>query len=264
MALYGISQEGSDSMRKLSDDLLSSSAGLADANRALKQNISTCMGELGVYGTEIWALALQLDGLLQDKVESFELLAQQARIKADEILELIGFSSSSGVGSNSANTQGASSSYHRTSESIEGIAGWIKEVNPNYHSPFLPPGKNPFHVNCGSCAFAVESRLLGTDSSAVASADNIGTDAGMEAATGKKCVYMSPESIEQKLRSIGAGAHLIVGINRHPTPMGKPQSGHWFNVYFDGNQIYTIDGQSGSILDWPHDYIDVSEWCAMV
>lgn len=96
MALYGISQEGYDSMRKLADDLLSSSAGLSNANRALKQNICTCMDELGVYGTEIWALTLQLDGLLQDKVESIELLAHNAQTKADEILEIIGVSIGSG------------------------------------------------------------------------------------------------------------------------------------------------------------------------
>lgn len=85
----------------------------------------------------------------------------------------------------------------------------------------------------------------------------------MEQATGKSCVYMSPQDIENKLRSMGAGAHLIVGINRR-LPDGRPISGHWFNVLYDGNRIYTLDGQSGSIYDWPHDYGCVSEWCALV
>ena len=63
----------------------------------------------------------------------------------------------------------------------------------------------------------------------------------------------------------GHGARIIhVGINRKRTPLGKPQAGHWFNAYYDGQNIYTIDGQSGEILDWPYDYGDISEWCAMV
>ena len=86
----------------------------------------------------------------------------------------------------------------------------------------------------------------------------------MELATGKKCVYMSTQDIEKILRDKGAGSHLIVGINRHPTPSGKRQSGHWFNVFFDGNEIYTIEGQSGNVYGFPHDYGDISEWCALI
>lgn len=81
----------------------------------------------------------------------------------------------------------------------------------------------------------------------------------METATGKKCVYMSVSQIADKLKSMGAGSHLIVGINRTG---GRP--GHWFNVFFDGEKIYTIDGQSGNILNFPYDYQFISEWCAMI
>ena len=89
------------------------------------------------------------------------------------------------------------------------------------------------------------------------------TDEGMEQATGKKCVYMSVDKIAEHLRGMGAGSHLIVGINRRG-PDGKPMTGHWFNAFYDGEKIYTIDGQSGEIMDWPHDYGHVSEWCALV
>lgn len=85
----------------------------------------------------------------------------------------------------------------------------------------------------------------------------------MERATGKICVYMSIGDIEDKLKSMGAGSHLIVGINRQH-PDGTPMKGHWFNAFYDGEQIYTIEGQAGKILEWPHDYGNVSEWCAMV
>lgn len=146
---------------------------------------------------------------------------------------------------------------------LDDASKWIADVNPNFYDPFILPSKNPYHVNCGSCAFAVDTRLSGGDD-LVATQKNIGTDRTMEIATGKKCVYMPLESIEDYLRNQGAGSHLIVGINRGPAQNGCPQSGHWFNAFFDGVNFHTIDGQSGEILEWPYDYGDVTEWCALV
>lgn len=145
---------------------------------------------------------------------------------------------------------------------IKTITGWLGKINPNYNNPFMPI-RNPYRVNCGSCAYAVMERLDG-DSEAVASKTNIGTDAAMEQATGKTCQYMSVQDIEEHLKSQGAGSHLIVGINRQPTPEGVNRAGHWFNAYYDGERIYTVDGQSGNVYDWPHDYRYVSEWCALI
>ncbi len=164
------------------------------------------------------------------------------------------------------NSNAASSSRTSNVATIESIKNWIGEVNPNYYRGdlFSPGDGNPYEENCGSCAYAVESRLSGRNTSAVASACNIGTDAAMEDATGRMCVYMSVSEIEQHLISMGAGSHLIVGINRHRTPTGQPQAGHWFNAYYDGNRIYTLDGQDGSVNGWPYDYGDVSEWCALI
>ena len=146
---------------------------------------------------------------------------------------------------------------------MQGIQSWLGDVNPRYHDPFLPPQNNPYHVNCGSCAFSVYQRLNGGDSTAVASHVNIGRDEEMERVTGKRCTYMSVADIEKILISGGPGTNLIVGINRR-LPSGRTISGHWFNAVYDGEKIYTIDGQSGEILDWPHDYGYVSEWCALV
>lgn len=144
------------------------------------------------------------------------------------------------------------------SNSVQAISQWITEINPHYGNPFFPQSR----VNCGSCALAVERRLNG-DQTAAASLTNIGTDAGMEQATGKTCTYMPVGDIERTLKEMGAGSHLIVGINRRH-PDGRPISGHWFNAFYDGTTIYTIDGQSGKIMEWPHDYGYVSEWCAMI
>lgn len=259
MAKYAISQEGADAMRRLSIDITSSIEGIEQSTATLKSQIMGYMDELGVYGLDIWAMTLQIDGILEDKKDALVGLAEKVSQKSDEIMELIGLNSSS---SSSGYSSASGPSVGGVQEITE-IAGWLKEINPNFHNPFLPPRKNPYHVNCGSCAFAVESRFLGRDD-AVASAQNIGTDAGMESATGKRCAYMSPTDIEQILMNKGPGSHLICGINRHPTPFGRTQAGHWFNAYYDGNKVYTIDGQSGKVYDWPHDYGNVSEWCALV
>ena len=160
-------------------------------------------------------------------------------------------STMSGGGSNSKNEQSSTNT-------ISSIAGWVKSINPNY-SKFIPNSTS----NCGSCAFAVEKRLNGESSAQASIIDSeiapLKTDGGMETATGKKCVYMPVTQIEEKLRSMGTGSHLIVGINRTGGRVG-----HWFNVFYDGKKIYTIDGQSGSIFGFPHDYGHISEWCAMI
>ena len=151
-------------------------------------------------------------------------------------------------------------------ESIDSIQNWIADVNPNYYNSSLPNQK-AYHCNCGSCAFAVEQRLSGANLTMQASSQNIPTDDLMEKATGKKCKYMSVEQIEKRLIAAGPGSHLIIGINRKPIVIGGKkinQPGHWFNAYYDGKKIYTIEGQSGNVYDWPHDYGDISEWCALV
>lgn len=164
------------------------------------------------------------------------------------------------VGHNSDSSNGTPSI-----ETIESISRWVKDINPNYN-PYSPK-YHAYSVNCGSCAFAVEQRLSGKDRAHVASNKNISTDRKMERATGRKCVYMPVEEISQRLIQAGAGSHLIVGINREPIMIdGKKvaRSGHWFNAYYDGNRIYTIEGQSGNIYEWPHDYGGISEWCALI
>lgn len=84
----------------------------------------------------------------------------------------------------------------------------------------------------------------------------------MEQATGKTCTYMDPGDIASRLIQQGPGSHCIAGINRK-LPNGKRIAGHWFNVFYDGNKVYTLDGQSGKVMEFPHDYGNVSEWCAL-
>ena len=262
MAKFAISQEGADGMQRLSENIFKTINGLKESTSKLKSDISINLDDLGTYGVEIWTLILRIDGIVEDKVDSFTYLAEKAAKQSENILEMIGLGLESVAPSGNV-VSSCPGEQCSNNHSLEKIESWIKEINPNYHNPFIPPWNNPYHVNCGSCAYAVDSRLSGREE-IIASKHNIGTDAAMEAATGKKCVYMSESDIERKLISMGPGSHLICGINRKPTPSGKPQSGHWFNAFYDGNKVYTIDGQSGEIFDWPHDYNDVAEWCALV
>ena len=150
-------------------------------------------------------------------------------------------------------------------EDIRTVKIWTEAINPNYKSPRLTPAQQRvYEENCGACAFALEQHFNGQDLQIIATDKNIPTDQEMEQKTGKKCVYMAPDKIEQILYREGAGSHLIVGINRRNPITGKPATGHWFNVYYDGKKVHTVDGQSGRIYGWPHDYGNVSAWCALI
>lgn len=146
-----------------------------------------------------------------------------------------------------------------TTNSIQAISEWISKINPHYGNPFFPQS----NVNCGSCALAVEQRLNGDTTAKADLSTELGTDAAMEQATGKTCTYMQVNDIADKLKKMGPGSHLIVGINRR-LPDGSRVAGHWFNAFYDGQKIYTLDGQLGQILEWPYDYGYISEWCALV
>ncbi len=126
------------------------------------------------------------------------------------------------------------------------IKSWISSINPN---PRNDPRRN---VNCAKCAAAVFERLNGNDG-AVA---GLGTYSisEMNSITGRNQTPMSPSGIEHYLRTQGAGAHAVVGVDR------STGAGHWFNAFFDGHQVYTIEGQGGEINGWPPDYGDVVNW----
>jgi len=134
--------------------------------------------------------------------------------------------------------------------SLEDIGGWINDINPDY-DPF--DLSSAYDNNCGSCAFAVEQQLEG-NTDAVASSENIGTIEEMNALTGKEQIAMSPDEIRDHLIEQGPGSHGIVGIDR------VDQAGHWFNAYYDGEQVVTLDGQTGVVQEWPPDYGDVTNW----
>lgn len=131
-------------------------------------------------------------------------------------------------------------------QSVESIGKWLKEINPN------PQNDMKRYENCGKCAAAVFMRLNGNQSAFA----GIGTYSirQMNKLTGKTQTAMTPDQIRDFLIAQGPGSHAVVGVDR------ASGAGHWFNAYYDGHQVYTIDGQDGSISGWPPNYGKVVHW----
>lgn len=158
---FAISQEGADAMRQLSIDISSSIDGIQQSTATLKNQIMGYMHSLGVYGPEIWAVALQMESIIEDKRDALNELAGKARNKSDEILGIID-------GISSVATQGSCSGRGNNglSESIAGVKPEapmsFKEadtghVNPNYGMD------DGYSYNCQSCVAVFEARLRGYD-----------------------------------------------------------------------------------------------------
>lgn len=135
-------------------------------------------------------------------------------------------------------------------KSINEISGWIKDINPKF-DPW--DYDSPYCNNCGSCAYAVFQRLNG-DKSAYATAENIAYNSEMNSLTGMTQEKRSLEYIKNSLLKAGNGAHTIIGLDR------AEGAGHWFNAACLDGKIIVIDGQDGSIKEWPPDYEDVIRW----
>lgn len=127
-------------------------------------------------------------------------------------------------------------------QSINEIGQWLPEIN---HGPGMDPFDPARAVNCGQCALAVDHRISGIDSGASAGLGTLSVPE-MEAATGLRQVAATPTEIERYLIDQGAGAHAVIGVDR-----ANGFAGHWFNAYYDGKNVYAVDGQTGQILGWP-------------
>lgn len=119
MARYAISQEGAEAMRLLSENLRSILDGLEQSSKGLKNQIMNYMDELGVYGIEIWSMALNIDNILEDNKDSINELANEANKKSAEIFGLLDMNSTV---SDAGGTQGFSSS-HDTVKNLLDTAG---------------------------------------------------------------------------------------------------------------------------------------------
>lgn len=126
-------------------------------------------------------------------------------------------------------------------------------INPKFGSVFDPMGE--YQTNCGHVAANVYDMLNGQPAQEAMTGTL--TIPEMNNRTGKSQVQMAPQDIEKTLRQAGAGAHVVVGIDR------SGGDGHWFNAYFDGQTVWSIDGQSNPpiICGFPPSYeTDVVRW----
>ncbi len=222
---------------------------LRDATETLASSID------GENMRAIRAITGQIESIAESAAPLFDKLNGAVCIYADYI-EKAKRIASGGAASGASSSSSAVSGGTPAVQTVASIQSWIKEINPKYDK--FSFRKKAYRTNCGSCSLAVYKRLNGIDSGAAASHVNIPTDAEMEQATGKTCCYMSVDEIGKRVMAMGAGACVVAGINRNNS------AGHWFNIYYDGNKLYTIEGQSGNVYDWPHDYGDICDWCVLL
>lgn len=204
----------------------------------------------------IRALTEKIETIADGAGPLFDKLNAAIGIYADYVDKAKRIAAGGSAGGASSSSSSAVSGGGSTIPTITSIQSWIKDINPKYDK--FSFRKKAYRTNCGSCSLAVYQRLNGIDSSAKASHINIPTDAEMEKATGKTCYYMSVDEIGKRVTAMGAGTCVVAGINRNNS------AGHWFNIYYDGNKLYTVEGQSGNIYDWPHDYGDIRDWCVLL
>lgn len=129
----------------------------------------------------------------------------------------------------------------------------MNEINPNF-DPSDPA--NGYATNCGNTSANLNDFLNGKDS-AEASTGTLSTP-DMEARTGNPQTTVTPEQIESTLQAMGPGSHCVVGIDR------AGDAGHWFNAYFDGDTVWSLDAQNGTRSPWPPHEPNATNWDASV
>ena len=137
-----------------------------------------------------------------------------------------------------------------TALTIDEIRDRMAQINPNFDA--TDPG-NEFTQNCGDTSSILNDVLNG------GSVRQAGTDTltieQMRARTGFGQTSMTPTEIADALRRMGAGSHAVVGVDR-----AGGQDGHWFNVYFDGTDVWTLDAQTNEIGGFPPHEPDAIHW----
>ena len=123
------------------------------------------------------------------------------------------------------------------------------------HDPF--DLSNGYATNCGNVAANMNDFLNG-EPMVDAGTGTLDIDQ-MEQRTSLPQTETTPDQIEATLRAQGPGSHMVIGIDRSG---GRP--GHWFNAVFDGEQVWTVDGQDGTRSPWPPHEPHAERWDASV
>ncbi|WP_193047682.1 DUF3626 domain-containing protein [Mycolicibacterium baixiangningiae] len=122
------------------------------------------------------------------------------------------------------------------------VEGWIGDINNDGDASVAPVGERL--TNCGPTTWAVFDRLSGTPSFGRAHPVQLrAQDVGD--ATGLPLRSSDPDGIAEQLRGAGVGAHTVVVAQ-----FGNGVA-HSFNALFDGDEVWAIDGQHGTVTAWP-------------
>ncbi|MDV3128455.1 hypothetical protein M1247_26340 [Mycobacterium sp. 21AC1] len=130
----------------------------------------------------------------------------------------------------------------RSGQSHRDVAEWVGDVNNDGDRAVVPAGQRM--ANCGPTTWVVFDRLAGTPSFGRAHpvqlrAEDVGD------VTGLPLQRSDPDAIADQLRDAGVGAHTVVAVR-----FGNGVA-HSFNALFDGDGVWAIDGQHGTITAWP-------------
>jgi hypothetical protein len=140
-----------------------------------------------------------------------------------------------------------------TDRTTADIDAALAAINPNF-DPFDPT--NGYATNCGNTSSILNDFLNGNPSREAPTGTL--TVPEMEARTGNPQTPMTPDQIADSLRDMGAGSHCVVGIDR------STGDGHWFNAYFDGTTVWSIDAQTGTRSPWPPNEPNATTWDASI
>lgn len=238
MAKYAISEEGAEAMLQLANSISSAYAGLREASTSLRNNVLSSMSELGIYGMEIWNIALSLSGILDDHEETFSALAESARKKSDDIRQLLNpsFSDSANESGSLTGMQGGKSNSYRE------ITNTLKKANVGYLPLQIAPqgrtdndiisslsGGDETEGSCSSLAFAY-----------------VGNKAGyivLDFRDGRSRVTFSTRSTISKIASLpGVNATIIQGRNDIENVYNL------LNTMAPGKEYYLATGQHAAIV----------------
>ncbi|WP_169053891.1 toxin glutamine deamidase domain-containing protein [Agromyces sp. H66] len=142
---------------------------------------------------------------------------------------------------------------NHTERTIDEIDQALGEINPNY-DPSDP--QNGYATNCGNTSSILNDFLNGQPTSEAPTGTLDVPE--MEARTGNPQTPMTPAQIDASLRAMGPGSHCVVGIDR------STGDGHWFNAYFDGTTVWSVDAQTGSRTPWPPNEPHATNWDASI
>lgn len=254
MAKYAISREGADAMRKLSQDILAAVSGVQTSTKGLKNQISGLMDGIGIYGVDIWAMTMRIDGIIEDKQEDLKTLANSVQKKSGQIDELVNMLTGG------ASSGGTTASVLSPSLTLAGVrAGPPKSfkdadtghVNPNYGRSI------GYSTNCQSCVVVFEARQRGYDVQVLANLPGSVLEklsgqtnlAWIDPATGRNPEYVYDNSIKSADAYVDYIDKTVKQGNRYTIQFlweGRNAGGHIVNL--DRNehgQLRIKDNQRG-------------------